>query len=131
MAISHNQHQEIIETPCTKLGLKARRAAGLQRGTAQSEKHAIDPRLGERRGVARSSESDKHVLSGKTSRSFRSLALPVPDRIGLASEAALHVFAPITFHLSPLLPSALKSFRAESQKGVSPQPLRPASFYIR
>jgi len=56
----------------------------------KNREHVIDPRLGESRGVITRSKPFEQVISGKIVRSFRSLALPVSDRIGLASEATLH-----------------------------------------
>jgi hypothetical protein len=98
MVDTHNQRQEMIEITSAELGLKTRRAASLGCGSTQSEKYAIGPRLGESLDLTRPSEPAKCFTSGKTFRSFRSLAPPtVPDRVGLASAAALHGYVRAPF----------------------------------
>ena len=59
-----------------------------------NREHAIEPRLGERLAVTGPSEPVEQVASGKTFRSFWSLAPPNPRPVGLASEAALHGSVP-------------------------------------
>jgi hypothetical protein len=48
-----------------------------------NREHAIDPRLGESRGVATRSKPSEQVISGKIVGSFESLVPPVSDRTGL------------------------------------------------
>ena len=94
--------------PFAALVLEIRRAMGRGCGTGQKREHAMEPRLGERLDVSTHSHPVEHITSGKTFRSFGSLAPAGFRPVGLASEArstGVHpgswILAPLFLQLSP------------------------------